>query len=312
MRKDLLKIFCTSVLVIVMGITMAQAIPPIPPPPASVTLEAIPLNNVPADGVSYYSLVATVRDAYGSPSPEANVYFNTNFGDLSTKYGFFSGKGWINITDDEGKTQAIITSNQVGNAEISAAVSSLTPATVNVVFISPDIIFPIVTNPEANPGEILLEEPNNQDYQHMTTTLSAMVTDNNGVSSVTIDLSSIGGSAVAAMSPAGGDVFSRTTNATGNPGMKSLVVNATDTGGNSNTSVSIQLKVARNGDVNGDDVVNIRDVVRLRNNITFPGNPAYALASTLAADVNGDGVIDRQDVNYLLNFIAYPGRYTLR
>ncbi len=50
-----------------------------------------------------------------------------------------------------------------------------------------------------------------------------------------------------------------------------------DTFGNPNTSVVIQLKVMKNGDTTGNEVVNIGDALRLANNVSYPGNPAYIL-----------------------------------
>jgi hypothetical protein len=176
-----------------------------------------------------------------------------------------------------------------------------------VIAVSTDNTPPDVFNPLANPGEILLEESGNIDYAHMSTMLNVTATDDSNVSMVTINLSSIGGSANAVMTKIGDDVYSITTNATGIPGLKSLSVNATDIFGNSNISITVPLKVTRNGDINGNGLVNIGDVVLLGNNITFPGNPAYVLPSSLAADVTGDGHINIGDVVRLGNFITFPG-----
>jgi len=72
-------------------------------------------------------------------------------------------------------------------------------------------------------------------------------------------------------------------------------VNATDTFGNSNTSVKIVLRVRKNGDTNGNNAVNIGDALRLANNVSYPANPAYALSSIYVADVNGNGAINIGD-----------------
>ena len=96
---------------------------------------------------------------------------------------------------------------------------------------------PIVTNPNATPATI---ESNGTD----TTYLSVVVTDSlSGINNVTINLSTIGGSATAAMTNTS-NTYWVITNATGaGNDTYYLLVNATDNAGNSNTSVGITLYV---------------------------------------------------------------------
>jgi hypothetical protein len=56
------------------------------------------------------------------------------------------------------------------------------------------------------------------------------------------------------------------------------------------------------GDANGDDVVDIADIVFLLNYVFYSGAPPRGLA-----DVNGDGVVDISDIVWLINFIFYAG-----
>jgi len=61
------------------------------------------------------------------------------------------------------------------------------------------------------------------------------------------------------------------------------------------------------GDVTGDSIVNMGDVALLVNNVSYPGNPAYALANEWAGDVTGDNVLNMGDVALLVNNVSYPG-----
>ncbi len=168
-----------------------------------------------------------------------------------------------------------------------------------VITVREEIIPPNVTNPQAVPAGVLLEEASNKDYQHMTTKLNVTVTDASAVN-VTINLSSIGGGAAAVMNLTGGNIYSITTNATGTPGNKSLRVNATDIHGNSNTNVVVSLKVSANGDVNSDGVTDIADAMWLaKNRIGTPGYPINELAS----EVNGDNMIDISDAMYIAKHV---------
>jgi len=135
------------------------------------------------------------------------------------------------------------------------------------------------------------------------------VTDDAGVASVTVDLSDIGGARDTVMMNIGENVYSAVTNASAStpPKLYNLTVNATDTNGNSNTSVRIQLKVMKNGDCTGNNILNIGDALRLANNVSYPGIPAYALISPYVCEVTGNGVINIGDALRLANNVSYPG-----
>jgi|GEM_PF-1756679 len=68
------------------------------------------------------------------------------------------------------------------------------------------------------------------------------------------------------------------------------------------TELSIQASLA--GDVNGDGVVNVGDVVALVNYLYRGGAPPE---SSDQADVNGDCVVDVGDVVYLVNYLYRNG-----
>jgi len=90
-----------------------------------------------------------------------------------------------------------------------------------------------------------------------------------------------------------------------------LPVNATDEYGNSNTSVSVELTVMKNGDVNGDGIVNFVDVTYLANHLV--GTPGYEDMEDNIADVNGDSIVNFVDVTYLANhLVGTPGYEELK
>jgi len=64
------------------------------------------------------------------------------------------------------------------------------------------------------------------------------------------------------------------------------------------------------GDVTDDGIVNMGDVALLLNNVSYPGNPTYALKNEWAGDVTGDNVLNMGDVALLLNNVSYPGNPT--
>jgi hypothetical protein len=161
----------------------------------------------------------------------------------------------------------------------------------------------LVTNPSANPATIL----NNNDRPRIPGTnssqLNVTVTDTTGINTVTIDLLPIGGSATALMDNIPGtDIWTVIVNApAGINQTHNLVVTATDTSGNSDTSVSIPLTVLRRGDVLRDNVVDIGDALYLlqwtTGDVSDPG--------VLVGDVNpatGDGVVDAGDALYIVQW----------
>jgi hypothetical protein len=191
--------------------------------------------------------------------------------------------------------------NTAGNWETTYANDTLT------VYTLIDTMPPTVTNHNA-----IHEIPDDTDSEPLwgeTAQLNVTVTDDSGVASVTVNLSEIGGSTAKQMINIGGNIWSITTNASAGtpPKLYNLTVNATDISGNSNTSVKIPLRVMKNGDCTGNGAVNIGDALRLANNVSFPGNPAYALSSPYVCEVTGNGVINIGDALRLANNVSYPG-----
>gem|GEM_PF-1880934 len=165
-----------------------------------------------------------------------------------------------------------------------------------------------VTNPSANQSDIP-DDTDNVPLWGETARLNITVTDPSIIASVTVNLSEIGGPAAKPMTNIGGNIYSTTTNASAGtlPKLYNLTVSAIDTFGNSNTSVRIELRVRKNGDTNGNNAVNIGDALRLANNVSYPGNPTFALSSIYLADVSGNGVINIGDALRLANNVSYPG-----
>jgi len=99
---------------------------------------------------------------------------------------------------------------------------------------APDTTAPVITSPTATPSSIPADGTT-------TSVLNATVTDNVGIASVKVDLSTIGGSATTAMTKVGTtNVYSVTTTASTSTalGTKSLTVTATDTNTTPNTATS--------------------------------------------------------------------------
>jgi subtilisin family serine protease len=122
------------------------------------------------------------------------------------------------------------------NVSINATDNALNSMTYNWSF-TVDGDAPIVTSPNATPATV---ESDGID----TTNLSVSANDSfSGINSVSINLSTIGGSPIAAMTNSS-DTYYIITNATGaGNGTYYLPIKATDNAGNSNTSVNITLFV---------------------------------------------------------------------
>jgi len=73
----------------------------------------------------------------------------------------------------------------------------------------------------------------------------------------------------------------------------------------SNGSVKVRTGIC--GDVTDDSIVNMGDVALLVNNVSYPGDPSYALENEWAGDVTGDNVLNMGDVALLVNNVSYPG-----
>jgi len=164
---------------------------------------------------------------------------------------------------------------------------------------------PLVTNPTSS--QLIPDDTDNIPSWGETSTLNITVTDGSGIASVTVNLSAIGGSQSQPMVNMGGNIWSVTTNAPAGtpPQTYYLKVNATDIHGNSNNTASIPLVVMRNGDTNGNDIVNIVDAMLLSNYVSYSGQ--YSISSVYVADVTGDSNINIADAMLLANYVSYPG-----
>ena len=192
----------------------------------------------------------------------------------------------------------------------------------NGMFTISETTAPIVVNPLAKPY-IIPDDTDGVPLWGENTTLSVNVTDESEIASVTVNLSAIGGSPIATMSNIGNYsdgalwcLFNYTTNASsGTAGWNGsayvpyqLGINASDIYGNSNTSVYIELIVAKNGDVTYDGDVNLGDAIYLINYALHV--PGYGIPTErmVLADVDGSGEVNLGDGIYLANYALHvPG-----
>jgi hypothetical protein len=178
---------------------------------------------------------------------------------------------------------------------------------------------PSVTNATAS-LPVIPEDTDNNPLWGELTNLSVVVTDaSSNIPSVTVNLSSIGGSAAQAMRRGGDNVWYYETNAsTGSARFESgsyvphlLQVNATNDKGYSNTTVSIALTVMKNGDVNKDGDTTYSDAMYLYK--WKAKKPGFDTIYESLADVNGDGGVTYSDAMYLYKWKAKkPGFDVLR
>ncbi len=146
-----------------------------------------------------------------------------------------------------------------------------------------------------------------------TTTLTATVTGDNPIATVTIDLSPLGGSPAAAMNRStettwvlnvSSSVASPYTDGVYQPFL--LALTATDIYGCENTSGAIPLLVIRNGDVNRDNRVSLYDALYTARHILETAG--YENIDTNIADVTNDGTIGMPDAMYLAKHVlGIPG-----
>ena len=269
-------------------------------------------------------------------------------GDFTAFFGFdnsHAADGWVTIntyimgTDLTGNlTVANVTLEAVGNAGDSSPLnleiltlsdkfgSDVQGTTDNGTFrIQADNTAPIVKKTYTEPI-IIPEDTDGVPLWGEMITID--VTDGSNISTVRVDLSDIGGSAITYVSNAGNYsdgtfwcVFNVTNASVGTAEWNAtsstyesyyLSVNATDIYSNSNTSVSIELIVMKNGDATGEGSVNIGDAMLLANNVSFPGQ-GYVISSEFVAEVTGNSVVDIGDAMLLANNVSFPGQgYILR
>ncbi len=167
---------------------------------------------------------------------------------------------------------------------------------------------PIVGNPTATPNIILNDNGRARVHGTNITRLNVSVSDDSGVSSVTVNLTPILGPGhdEVPMTLIEGDrrsgIWSVVTNATyGVNNTHCLRVNATDVFGNSNTDKCILLTVLRRGDIVRDDRVDIADALYIaRYTVGLEPAPDEIVAGVVPADAF-DGV-DMADALYIARY----------
>ena len=179
------------------------------------------------------------------------------------------------------------------------------PASVhNGSFIVWETTPPLVVNPSAYPPSIP-EDTDSDPKWGETAQLNVTVTDECGVKSVTVNLSSIDGLPDQIMTRISGtDIWTVTINASagtaafnGSYRAHGLAICATDAFGNVNSSVSIPLTVIRNGDVSENGEVTLYDATYLANHIL--NKPGFETMNERVADVSGNGLVTFYDAMYL-------------
>jgi len=177
-------------------------------------------------------------------------------------------------------------------------------STHNGTFVIAEVTPPLVTNPTANPPSIP-EDTDSELRWGETSQLNVTVTDDCGVASVSINLSSLGGSPDQPMTRIPGtDIWTVTVNASigtaiynGSYLPHNLTVYATDIFGNVNASVNIPLIVILNGDVSENGEVDIYDTMYLAKHVL--GKPGFETMTESVGEVSGNGVVTLYDAMYL-------------
>jgi PKD repeat protein len=163
---------------------------------------------------------------------------------------------------------------------------------------------PIVSNPSATPDTILNDNGRPRIPGTNISQLCVTVTDDTEIDTVTIDLSPIGGPYEAQMTNIPGtDTWTITTNAVEGINIAhNLIVTATDTNGNSDSSVSIQLTILRRGDVDHDNDVDRADALAIKKYIKgLAPDPGVFIGDVYPA--TGDNVVDEMDVLYIREYV---------
>jgi PKD repeat protein len=170
---------------------------------------------------------------------------------------------------------------------------------------APDNTPPIVSNPSATPDTILNDNGRPRILGTNISQLSVTVTDDTEIDTVTIDLSPIGVSYEAQMTNIPGtDTWTITTNAVDGINIAhDLIVTATDTNGNSDSSVSIQLTILRRGDVDHDNDVDQADALAIKKYIKeLAPDPGVFIGDVYPA--TGDNVVDEMDALYIKKYVS--------
>jgi hypothetical protein len=175
---------------------------------------------------------------------------------------------------------------------------------------SSDPYAPIVSKPSANPDTILNDNGRARVPGTNVSVLSVIVTDENGIASVTINLSPIwgpGNDSVPMTNVMGTDQWAVEVNAPYDAGVgqvHNLAVNATDLSGNSNTTKTIELTVLRRGDVVRDNEVNMFDYLYIaRYTVGLESAPDELVAGTIPADSHNG--VNMLDALYIARYTAH-------
>lgn len=146
-----------------------------------------------------------------------------------------------------------------------------------------------------------------------TTRLTATVTGDNPIATVTIDLSPLGGAPAVAMDRSTGATWVlNVSSSVPSPYVDGayrpfdLALTATDIYGCKNTSATIPLLVIRNGDVTRDNRVTLYDALYTARHLL--GTAGYENIDTNIADVTNDGTVGMPDAMYLAKHaLRMPG-----
>ena len=268
------------------------------------------------------NITITVNNVNNPPSINGLV---NQSGNINTEWSYdISSK----ISDPEGDILTVTTNDNnisvtgfvlrfnysvvVTNKPVIVTVSDGLLSSSQTIFVSTlENTLPLLTNPSSS--QLIPDDTDGTPLWGETSILNITATDTSGIASVSINLSAIGRSTVQPMVNIDGNIWSVTTNASaGTPNQTyQLRVNATDIYGNSNNSVSIPLVVMRNGDVDGNNQVNIVDAMLLANYVSFSG--MYVISNEFVSDVAGNGIVDIADAMLLANSVSYPDQgYILR
>ena len=252
-------------------------------------------------------------------SEEGELIFN---GHVWSDVWSFAGATQIGIDDRDVTAYLNATANEAG-FQSSEDYMEASNAILVVEEKPGDTEAPVVTNPNASTRIIPEDTDNNPTCSGTlyseTSQLNVTITDESNITSVTINLSAIGGSAVQAMTNIPGtNIWTVITNASaGTAGWNGsayvpyeLQVNATDEYGNSNTSVCVELTVMKNGDVTGDGTVDFTHdgLYLVRYTLNVPGYEELPVPDNVA-DVTGDCTVDfTHDGLYLVRYtLNVPG-----
>ncbi|MEA3324818.1 MAG: cohesin domain-containing protein [Euryarchaeota archaeon] len=289
------------------------------------------------------SVPITVLDVVNLSVCEINFTYNPTVvritdvirGDLrySFKFNVNNGSGWMraNALDVGGLsgnvTFAYLTLTAVGNKSdvsemefedsrlLDVSFKEIVHIRRNGTFSIHENVPPEVTNVSKTPIAILYDNGRPRTPGTNISLLSAHVTDTDGkITTVTINLSSIGGSPAQPMEHVSGDLWEVTTNAIevaiNAPNFThQLTITATDNDGDINDSVRLELTVLKRGDVNGDGLVDDRDMDYIASYVAGlepeASNPPGVLAGDVVGEAGcpmGDGVADMMDALYIAKY----------